>query len=96
MIKIKKGSLIIAKPTIINDDIFNRSVILLSEHNKNESVGFILNKKKIYYWSPFLTEVATIKAVINSAYSMKRYFKEYDTTIIDAAGKRAWSNPVWR
>tara|TARA_B100000941_G_C28461452_1_gene530993 strand:- start:591 stop:1142 length:552 start_codon:yes stop_codon:yes gene_type:complete len=45
MIKIKKGSLIIAKPTIIDDDIFNRSVILLSEHNKNESVGFILNKK---------------------------------------------------
>ncbi len=46
-----------------------------------------MNKKKIYYWSPFLTEVATIKAVINSAYSMKRYFKEYDTTIIDAAGE---------
>ena len=45
MTKIKRGNLIIAKPTIINDDIFNRSVILLSEHNKNDTVGFILNKK---------------------------------------------------
>ncbi len=45
MIKIKKGNLIVAKPSVINDNIFNRSVILLSEHNKNDSVGFILNKK---------------------------------------------------
>tara|TARA_B100000963_G_C22640895_1_gene680570 strand:- start:1285 stop:1836 length:552 start_codon:yes stop_codon:yes gene_type:complete len=45
MINIEKGNLIIAKPTVVNDNIFNRSVILLSEHNKNETVGFILNKK---------------------------------------------------
>tara|TARA_B100000900_G_scaffold413111_1_gene436331 strand:+ start:182 stop:733 length:552 start_codon:yes stop_codon:yes gene_type:complete len=45
MTKIKRGNLIIAKPTVINDHIFNRSVILLSEHNKNDTVGFILNKK---------------------------------------------------
>ena len=44
-------------------------------------------KKKIYYWSPHLTEIATIKAVINSAYSIKRFFKEYDPTILDAAGE---------
>ena len=45
MIKIKRGNLIVAKPTVIKDDIFNRSVVLLSEHNKNDTVGFILNKK---------------------------------------------------
>jgi len=45
MIKIKKGNIIVAKPAVINDDVFNRSVILLSEHNKNNTIGFILNKK---------------------------------------------------
>ena len=29
---------------------------------------------KIYYWSPFTSNVATIKAVINSAYSLKKLF----------------------
>ena len=29
------------------------------------------NKTK-YYWSPFLTEIATVKAVINSAYSLRK------------------------
>ena len=45
MIEIKRGNLIVAKPTIIYDDIFSRSVILLSEHHKKNAVGFILNKK---------------------------------------------------
>ena len=33
-----------------------------------------LTKKKIYYWSPSLVNVATNKAVIN-AYSINRYNK---------------------
>ena len=45
MIEIKRGNLIVAKPTIIYDDIFSRSVILLSEHHKKDTIGFILNKK---------------------------------------------------
>lgn len=39
-----KGRLLIADPSILNDKSFNRSVILLTEHNKTGSVGFILNK----------------------------------------------------
>ena len=39
-----KGSLLIAEPSILNDDSFNRSIILLTEHNANSSVGFILNR----------------------------------------------------
>ena len=41
---------------------------------------------KIYYWSPFTSYVATIKAVINSAYSLKKYF-DHDTYIINSFGE---------
>jgi putative transcriptional regulator len=41
---LKKGKLLIAEPSIIVDLSFNRSVILLADHNKDGSVGFIINK----------------------------------------------------
>ena len=41
---------------------------------------------KIYYWSPFTSNVATIKAVINSAYGLKKIFR-YDTFIINSFGE---------
>ena len=44
-------------------------------------------KKKIYYWSPFIAEIATTKAVINSAYSLNKYSKYYEACIINAAGE---------
>lgn len=44
----KKGHLLIAEPTNLGDNSFNRSVILLAEHNKEGSVGFILNKPLRY------------------------------------------------
>jgi putative transcriptional regulator len=43
-VKPAKGHLLIAEPSIIGDVSFNRSVVLLAEHNKNGSIGFILNK----------------------------------------------------
>lgn len=46
-----------------------------------------MEKKHIYYWSPYLTEIATTKAVINSAYSINRYSKYYKAFILDAAGE---------
>lgn len=45
---IEKGQLLIAEPTIIGDLTFNRTVILLADHSKNGSVGFILNKPLQY------------------------------------------------
>lgn len=39
----KKGSLLISEPTL-NDNYFNRSVVLLTEHNNEGTIGFILNK----------------------------------------------------
>ena len=42
--KPKKGDLLIAEPSIIGDISFNRSVVLLSDHSDEGSIGFILNK----------------------------------------------------
>ncbi len=40
-------------------------------------------KKKVYYWSPFLSPIATCKAVINSAYSLSKFSNEYQSSIIN-------------
>ena len=44
-------------------------------------------KKKIYYWSPCLAKVATVKATMNSAISLARYSNTYDVRIINACGE---------
>ena len=44
---------------------------------------------KIYYWSPFTSKVATIKAVINSAYGLRKFYK-HETLIINSFGE--WDN----
>ena len=33
------------------------------------------DKKKIYYWAPFIDNVATVKAVYNSANTLNKYSK---------------------
>ena len=44
-----------------------------------------------YYWSPFLSEVATVKAVLNSAYSLSKYSKgNFKPCIINSVGE--WTN----
>ena len=42
--------------------------------------------KNIFYWAPFTSKVATVRAVINSAYAVNRYSSknEFKTSIIDA------------
>jgi putative transcriptional regulator len=42
-IKPSPGKLLIAEP-FLDDPYFKRSVVLLTEHNENGSIGFILNK----------------------------------------------------
>ena len=42
-IKPEPGKLLIAEP-FLDDPYFKRSVVLLTEHNENGSIGFILNK----------------------------------------------------
>ncbi len=55
--KIEKGLLLIAEPTIIGDMSFNRSVILLADHNHEGSVGFILNKPLEYTINDLIPEI---------------------------------------
>ncbi|MFL9844767.1 YqgE/AlgH family protein [Flavobacterium rhizosphaerae] len=56
-IKPKKGYLLIAEPSTIGDLSFNRSVILLADHNFEGSVGFILNKPLGYTIKDLLPEI---------------------------------------
>ena len=44
-------------------------------------------KKSIYYWSPCLTNIATVKATINSAISLTKYSNQYDVKIINVCGE---------
>ncbi len=46
-----------------------------------------MKKKNVYYWSPFLTQIATIKAVINSAYSLNKFDTKFDATILNIFGE---------
>jgi len=52
-----KGQLLISEPSIIGDLSFNRSVILLADHDKEGSVGFIINKPLKYTINDLLPEV---------------------------------------
>jgi glycosyltransferase involved in cell wall biosynthesis len=47
--------------------------------------------KKIFYWSPYLSNVATIRNVLNSAYSLTKYGKNsFNTYLLDVFGE--WSS----
>ncbi|QCW99708.1 YqgE/AlgH family protein [Aggregatimonas sangjinii] len=56
-LKPKKGKLLIAEPALTGDVSFNRSVVLLAEHNQEGSVGFILNKPLEYSISDLVSEI---------------------------------------
>ena len=43
--------------------------------------------KKVFYWCPFITEVATVKAVINSCKGLIKYNKSYKPYIINCFGE---------
>ena len=48
---------------------------------------------KIYYWSPFISKVATVSSVIKSAESILKYSKKnsnINVAIVDAVGE--WNN----
>ena len=40
-------------------------------------------KKKVYYWSPFLSPIATCKAVIDSAFSLSKFSDKFETSIVN-------------
>jgi len=44
-------------------------------------------KKNIFYWGPFLTPIATPKAIVNSAKALQNYGKIYECSIINFFGE---------
>jgi len=63
--KLQKGQLLIAEPSIIGDLSFNRSVILLADHNEEGSVGFILNKPLEYTINDLIPEIEASFKIYN-------------------------------
>jgi putative transcriptional regulator len=63
--KPKKGHLLIAEPSIIGDLSFNRSVILLADHNEEGSVGFIINKPLNYTINDLVPEINAEFTIFN-------------------------------
>lgn len=63
--KLNKGKLLVAEPSIFTDASFGRSVILLTEHNENGSVGFIINKPSIYTINDLIPEIKSNHIVYN-------------------------------
>ncbi len=63
--KLEKGQLLIAEPSIIGDLSFNRSVILLADHNHEGSVGFILNKPLEYTISDLIPDIEASFKIYN-------------------------------
>ena len=61
----KKGHLLVAEPSIIVDLFFNRSVILLADHNAEGTVGFILNKPLKYTINDLVPEIYANFTVYN-------------------------------
>lgn len=55
--KPKKGDLLIAEPSIIGDLSFNRSIVLLTNHSEEGSIGFILNKPLDYTINDLVPEL---------------------------------------
>jgi putative transcriptional regulator len=64
-IKPKRGNLLIAEPTILGDSSFNRSIILLADHNEDGSIGFILNKPLEYTINDLVPEIEAPFKVYN-------------------------------
>ena len=60
-----KGKLLISEPSILNDKSFNRSVIYLTEHNHEGSIGFILNKPTEFNLNDLIPEIDCDFAVYN-------------------------------
>lgn len=62
---LQKGKLLIAEPSIIGDLSFNRSVILLADHNHEGSVGFILNKPLEYTINDLIPDIEASFEIYN-------------------------------
>jgi putative transcriptional regulator len=64
-IKIKKGHLLLSKPSFLGENSFNRTVLLLAEYTKDGTVGFILNKPLEFTIGDLIPEINSSLTVYN-------------------------------
>ena len=43
--------------------------------------------KKVIYWAPIISNIATKKAVINSAFALTNFSKNYQVTLLNVCGE---------
>ena len=43
--------------------------------------------KKVIYWSPIISSIATKKAVINSAFALTKFSNNYNVTLLNVCGE---------
>lgn len=60
----QKGRVLIAEP-FLSGDYFNRSIILLTDYNKTETVGFVLNKPIDFPVEGFRDEFPGLKTTLS-------------------------------
>lgn len=58
------GNVLISEP-FIQDPTFERSVILMTDHNSEGSVGFVLNQKSDYLISQLVPDLSHIDLPVN-------------------------------
>ena len=63
--KIKAGSILIAEPSTIGDVSFQRSVVMIADHDKKGSVGFIMNKPLTYTLSDIVPTITNEFRIFN-------------------------------
>ncbi len=56
-LKVNKGQLLVADPSMIGDYTFTKAVVLVVDHNKGGTVGFIVNKPLDYQLQTFVPEI---------------------------------------
>ncbi len=64
-LKLSKGKLLVAEPSILGDREFNRSVVYLTEYSKEGSIGFILNKPSDFVLNDLIPEIECKFTIFN-------------------------------
>ena len=63
--KIKKGQLLLSEPSLLGENSFNRSVVLLAEYSNEGTVGFILNKPLEFTIGDLIADINSSLTVYN-------------------------------
>ena len=63
--KIKVGSVLIAEPSIIGDVSFQRSVVMVANHDEKGSIGFIMNKPLTHTLSDIIPSITNEFRIFN-------------------------------